>query len=248
MLRCASWTAYAQNATSTYYYTIGLSRSPRRCGVSMPKGSGGSMRSLGRWGLLLAALVYFAVALGCLRQWEGGLPWSRLDLFSGGMLGLLALSTGVELFVGRALLASEAALREASGATYDAATLAAGAFLSAGDALVYLDYGHWHLAPALERAPLQSLGLLLGVAAVAWLLWTDAHLTAYFTGGSTPRLMTHGPFRYVRHPRYAGVLAVRAALALSLASVVAWGLAGGRLVVPPRRVRPGGAPPPPPVC
>ena len=195
------------------------------------------MRSLGRWGVLLCTLAYFAVALVCLRQWGSGRPWSRLDLFAGSMLGLLALSVGVELFVGRALLASEAALREASGATYDTATLAAGAFLSAGDALVYLDYGHWHLAPALERAPLQSLGLLLGVAAVAWLLWTDAHLTAYFTGGSTPRLMTHGPFRYVRHPRYAGVLAVRAALALSLASVVAWGLAGAWLIVLLRRIR-----------
>ena len=195
------------------------------------------MRSLGRWGLLLAALVYFAVALGCLWQWGGGKPWSRLDLFSGGMLGLLALSTGVELFVGRALLASEAALHEASGAAYDAATLVAGAVLSAGDALIYLDYGHWRLAPALERAPLQSVGLVLGIAAVAWLLWTDAQLAAYFTGGSPPTLMTHGPFRYVRHPRYAGVLAVRAALALSLASLVAWGLAGAWLIMLLRRIR-----------
>ena len=195
------------------------------------------MKSPGRWGVLLYTLTYFAVALVCLRQWGTGRPWSRLDPFAGGMLRLLALSIGVEFFVGRALLASETALREASGATYDAATLVAGAFLSAGDALIYLDYGHWHLAPALERAPLQGLGLMLGIAAVAWLLWTDTQLATHFTGGSPPRLMTHGPFRYVRHPRYAGVLGVRAALALSLASGLGWGLACAWLIVLLRRIR-----------
>lgn len=204
----------------------------------MSKELGGERpRSFSQWSLLLYTLAYLTVALVCLRQWGTGRPWSRLDLFAGGMLGLFAFSTGVELFIGRALLASRDALREASGATYDPASLAAGAALSLGDVLIYLDYGHWHLIPALERVAGQRLGLLLGIAAVGWLLWTDARLAAHFTRESPPRgLMTSGPFRHVRHPRYAGILAVRAGLALSLASVAAWGLACAWLIVLLRRI------------
>ncbi len=199
--------------------------------------NGKRQRPFSPWSLVLYTLVYLAMALVCLRQWGTGRPWSRLDLFAGGMLGLFAFSTGVEVFIGRALLASGDALREATGSTYDAATLAAGAVLSVGDALIYFDYGHWHSAPALEHVALQSLGLLLGSAAVAWLLWTDAHLAAHFTRESAPPgLMTYGPFQFVRHPRYAGILAVRAGLALSLASVVAWGLACAWLIVLLRRI------------
>ncbi len=48
--------------------------------------------------------------------------------------------------------------------------------------------------------------------------------------------MTTGPFHYVRHPRYSGILGVRAAYALTFASPVAWVLAVAWLVVLLRRI------------
>src|SRR5262249_47339410 len=110
--------------------------------------------------------------------------------------------------------------------------------LAVGDALVFLDYGHWRLTPALEQASLQGLGLVLGAAAMAWIARTDAQLARHFEDERSARaLMTTGPFRYVRHPRYAGILGLRAAYALTFASAVGWGLAAAWLLVLLRRIR-----------
>jgi len=177
------------------------------------------------------------MALACLRQGGASHPWSRLDVFSGGFLGLLLVSAGISLGLGRSLFASSGALRQVSGTAYDRATLVIAPVLAAGDALVFLDYGHWHLMPALQRAPLQAFGLALGAAAMAWITRTDAQLIRHFEDeGSARTLMTTGPFRFVRHPRYAGILGVRAAYALTFASPVGWALAVAWLVVLLRRI------------
>lgn len=42
------------------------------------------------WATQALLLLYFAVALACLRQWNTANPWSRLDRFSGGYLLLRA--------------------------------------------------------------------------------------------------------------------------------------------------------------
>lgn len=191
-----------------------------------------------QWGFVGATVAYLVMALACLRQGGTSHPWSRLDAFSVGFLGLLLLSAGIGLVLGRPLFGSSGALRQVSGMTYDRATLVIAPALAAGDALVFLDYGHWHLAPVLDRAPLQALGLALGVAAMAWLIRTDAQLIRHFEDErSAQTLMTTGSFRYVRHPRYAGILGVRAAYALTFASPVGWVLVAAWLVVLLRRIR-----------
>ncbi len=202
-------------------------------------GTPARMKSAARaeWGLGGSTVAYLVMALACLRQGGASHPWSRLDIFSGGFLGLLLVSAGISLRLGRSLLGSSGALRQVSGMAYDRATLVIAPALAAGDALVFLDYGHWHLAPALERAPLQALGLALGAAAMAWISRTDAQLIRHFEDeGSARTLVTTGPFRYVRHPRYAGILGVRAAYALTFASPVGWVLAVAWLVVLLRRI------------
>lgn len=121
---------------------------------------------------------------------------------------------------------------------YDAWTLRVGALLSAGDLLVFLDYGHWHLAKGLAQPVFQGIGLSLDVIAVAWLMWADTHLARHFRCAMSRRgVMQDGPFHYVRHPRYAGVLAIRVAMALVFASVVGWLLAFVWLLVLLRRIR-----------
>jgi len=190
-----------------------------------------------QWGTLLFTFVYFALALACLRQRTTPDPWTHVDIFAGGSLGLTILSTLYELGVGLPALRSTAALREAMGVAYDPGTLVVLVPLSTVDLLVFLDYGHWHLTPALQSAVLQSAGLLLSIIALAWLSWTDTLLTRHFAGVSSARILLAGPFRFVRHPRYAGVLAVRLAFALVFASAVGWALAIVWTIVLLRRIR-----------
>lgn len=189
------------------------------------------------WGTALFASAYLALALVSLWQWGTPTPWSRIDVFSGGYLALGTFAAVYDITLGRATLRSQEAFREASGMSYDPTTLVVAAFLSVGDLLVFLDYGRWHLAPALERHAVQSLGLFLDATAIAWLLWTDTYLARHFASDPSMRnVMQDGPYHYVRHPRYAGVLAVRAAFALVFASMVGWILAVAWLVVLLRRI------------
>jgi len=190
-------------------------------------------------GILLAA-GYVGLALACLYQRGTPVPWSHVDAFSGGFLALMAVAIPVDLAagLGRAVLRSPQILREASGMTYDPATLVLLGFLGAGDMLVFLDYGHWHLVPSLVHPGPQVLGLALAASASAWLVWVDARLARHFTTAPVARIMIEdGPFRYVRHPRYAGLLATRIALALALASLAGWLLALVWSLVLLRRIR-----------
>ncbi len=203
-------------------------------GNAAPRQSG----ARAQWGIVVSTVAYVVMALACLRQGGASHPWSRLDIFSGGFLSLLLVSAGISLRLGRSLFGSSGALRQLSGMAYDRSTLIIAPALAVGDALVFLDYGHWHLAPVLERAALQTLGLALGAAAMAWIVRTDAQMVRHFADErSAQTIMTTGPFRYVRHPRYAGILGVRAAYALTLASPVGWVLAAAWLVVLLRRIR-----------
>ncbi len=49
-------------------------------------------------------------------------------------------------------------------------------------------------------------------------------------------MIRDGPFRYVRHPRYAGILAIRVAFALVFASLIAWILVAAWLALFLRRI------------
>ncbi len=187
------------------------------------------MLTKAQWGTILISLVYVALAVACL---------GRLDVFAGGFLVLMILSIIYELILGLPTLRSPGALREAVGMAYDRATLVAFPLLSVGDFLVFLDYGRWHLTPALRDGVLQSVGLLLGILAIAWLAWTDTRLARHFAEApSAQRIMREGPFRYVRHPRYAGILAVRLAFALVFSSSVGYLLVIAWTIVLLRRIR-----------
>src|SRR5580704_6306165 len=99
-------------------------------------------------------------------------------------------------------------------------------FLMALDLFVFLDYGHWRFAPWLVRPALQSWGLALYLAVTAWQIWTDACLARYFNQSKIPLVpMNRGPFRYMRHPRYAAAMIGKIAMALIFASVLGWTLA-----------------------
>jgi protein-S-isoprenylcysteine O-methyltransferase Ste14 len=175
------------------------------------------------WGAYLFPFLYLLLALLCLRQWGTNRPWARLDVFSGSFLALNAFLVLRQIQFKKSILQSREILREASGASYDPATIKWGSLQAFAELGVFLDYAHWHLVPSLEKPLLQEVGLGLSVLSVAWLLWADAILVKHFDRGLDNReLVTRGPFHVVRHPRYAGLLGLKAGFALTFASVLGW--------------------------
>jgi protein-S-isoprenylcysteine O-methyltransferase Ste14 len=123
----------------------------------------------------------------------------------------------------RATPAGREAGNELAGITFDPKFFRFISILAFWDLLAFVDYGHWHLVPALENSALQYLGLALYIAGCVWLIWTDRFLLAHFSGDLANRkIIAEGPYRFVRHPRYLALTISRVAFALMLASVLAW--------------------------
>ena len=70
--------------------------------------------------------------------------------------------------------------------------------------------------------PLQWVGVVLFIAAAAWLIWMFVSLGRNLTNTVVTRrnatFVTHGPYKYVRHPMYSGLLVGGLSLALVLGS------------------------------
>lgn len=194
-----------------------------------------------KWMLLsmvIFMLIYLALMLGCLRQWNTSTPWSRLNFFSGTAIALSLLLGAEQILFTFALPKSGETKREAFGITYDPGMATWVALLSVCELVVFLDYGHLHLLPTLERGWLQSIGLGFYVVALVLLRWTDAWLARHFArSGDVRELMTDGPFHFLRHPRYAGLLISRIAFALVFASLPGWLLVLGWLLAVHRRIK-----------
>ena len=164
-------------------------------------------------------------------------PWSRLNFLSGAAIAL-GLLLGMEQIIFTFNLPTSAGVkREAFGITYDPGMAMWVALLAIFELAVFLDYGHLHLVRSLERPAFQSVGLGLYVVALFLLRWSDAWLARYFTlAGERRELMTGGPFRYLRHPRYAGLIISRIAFALAFASILGWLLVLGWVLIVHRRI------------
>ena len=80
------------------------------------------------------------------------------------------------------------------------------------------------MVPARAAGWLRTLGLPLGLAAVAWLFWMlrtlGPNLTDTVTVRKNASLVTGGPYRWVRHPMYVGVALLVLAVSLITANVV----------------------------
>jgi protein-S-isoprenylcysteine O-methyltransferase Ste14 len=74
---------------------------------------------------------------------------------------------------------------------------------------------------AVHSAPLQAVGLALFLVGLASAVWARVHLGRNWgvpmSQRVDPELVTTGPYRYVRHPIYSGVLLALVGTALALA-------------------------------
>lgn len=165
----------------------------------------------------MAAMFVFLI------QWGKPSLWSRVDVFSGGYLLMRTLSLlRTILNQSKAPLSSESQ-RERWGSTAAPGWVNWALALTIADLAVFLDYGHWHLVPGLERPSAQAFGLLLYLAIALWLKWTQRYLAnAFADKGPRPTLIQSGPFRRIRHPYYAGAMMQKIAVALIFASAVEW--------------------------
>jgi len=187
---------------------------------------------------VLFLLFYLAAAICCLRQWDSPHPWARVDVFSGGFLLISMIWLYGTVQFHRGIFRSRELISEAVGTAFDPSMLFWINFFAVAELTVFLDYGHWHLVPLLEKTWLQSFGLGLYSLGALWLVWTDRYLSRQFQGNPSERkVLTDGPYRFVRHPRYSALIAARFAFALSLASILAWGFALGWLWVNLQRVQ-----------
>lgn len=196
------------------------------------------LRAAGFLGAILFAVVYILLALLFMRQWSGESPWSRVDLFSGGALVLSAMMGLQQLGFSNKVARSREVMSEAFGTSYDPAMMGWVVILAIAELSVFLDYGHWRLVPALRHSVLQTIGLVLYILAVIWFQWVDKYLVKNFAREAKERnVITAGPFQYVRHPRYLGLIASRVAFALSFGSLLGWLTVVGWVLLVMRRIR-----------
>lgn len=104
--------------------------------------------------------------------------------------------------------------------------------------VVFYDYGHNLIPFCFVRVPLQCVGLLILCFACLWLVWVDTYFLRNFEAHyRVGTFLADGPFRYVHHPRYAGLALTRLAMVLVFGNVFAVTLAALWLWLIRRRVR-----------
>ena len=175
---------------------------------------------------LLCSLAYLGVAVACLIQWRSPHPRVRLDWFAGGYFVLRFIGSLHSMVSSLGAFRSSRVREEWWALNSDPAGPQWVMVLMALDLVVFLDYGQWQLTPGLARPALQISGIALYSAVTFWQIWTDHYLARYFNENGQPLLpMSHGPYRFVRHPRYAAAIVGKVAMALTFASLFGWLLA-----------------------
>lgn len=175
------------------------------------------------WKTLACSLAYLGVAVACLIQWNGPNPWLRLHWFAAGYFALRLVGSLHSIVSSLGVFRSRSLRQEWWALNSDPAGPRWVMFLMALDLVVFLDYGHWRCVPWLVQPALQAVGLVLYLMVTVWQIWTDAYLARFFNQVETPMVpMNHGPYRYVRHPRYAAAIAGKVAMALIFASAFGW--------------------------
>jgi protein-S-isoprenylcysteine O-methyltransferase Ste14 len=152
--------------------------------------------------------------------------YPHLDVFS---IGYLALSTGLavlQAMVSRQFSKSPELQRLFYARDIDPIWDRSVPILGLAELGVFYEYAHLRVVPALVNAPLQTTGLVLCFLGTAWLLWVDKYLVREFPAHfrrTAP--MISGPYRFLRHPRYVGLLATRVALPFVFGSLLGWAVA-----------------------
>ena len=160
--------------------------------------------------------------------------YPRIDFFSGGYLLLTAALAILQATFNRRISDSDEIRQVFYARRLDTLWDKLVPVLGLSELVVFVEYSHKPGSPH----SMQIAGLILLALAVTWLLWVDRYLVQHFAASfRSGTLLTGGPYRYVRHPRYMGLLATRFAMPLLFGSIVACLLAGAWLFLVHRRIR-----------
>ena len=176
------------------------------------------------WSVAVGHVVIGSVILlAILRQPDPVNPWARVDRYVIGFLiagGVAGIGQAV-FFLGGALRSMGFA--EEMGLGYDPGIVVFVLAVEIGKLAAAFDYARWHLVPGLEVPALREFGVVLAVVGATTLVWTERRLARHFsTPASASEVMTDGPYRWVRHPRYASALLLGLSVPLVFGSIFAW--------------------------
>jgi protein-S-isoprenylcysteine O-methyltransferase Ste14 len=174
-----------------------------------------------RAGRMFAQILFLTLANGAaLVRWGYPDLWSRVDRYSIAAVALLALMASMTVRIFSALGLD--ARREFFGDRFDPVMLRVRHLLRLFEWLTFLDYARGPIGPSLRVPLVQQMALALAPLALMWLWRVDAYLIAHFPATLAGAMMRDGPFRRIRHPRYAGILAGRLAFAALIGSALGW--------------------------
>ncbi len=180
------------------------------------------------WRTLACSLGYLLLAMACLVQWHGASHWEQLDWFAGSYFALRFVGSLHSILSSWGVFHSKVLREEWWALNSDPTGPRWVMLLMALDLTVFLDYGHWRLTPRLIQPEMQIAGAGLYLAITLLQIWTDSYLARFFNPGEAASApMNHGPYRLVRHPRYAAAIIGKVAMALIFGSLFGWLLVFG---------------------
>ena len=192
------------------------------------------LRSIFPRSVLVHTAIFCVVNVLALIRWGHSEPWSRLDRYSIAAILLLVGMGSMKARVHGAL--GPEIGRQFFGERFDPLMQRLRKVMRLGDLLTLLDYGSGPLFPAMAVPALQVAGLVIAPLVIAWLWWVDSYLIARFPATLEGAMMQDGPFRYIRHPRYIGLLLGRFAFAAMLGSAIGWVQCAGVIALFTRRM------------
>lgn len=174
------------------------------------------------WNGIFFALM-FAIALAILRRWGSPQPWSAVDRYIIAILILSLLYCVQQLILYPNVFKTRGDMEFFVGKHFDPNMPALLALIGALEMLGFADYAHWHLVPALRAPALQISGIVVMSVGLVWLFYVDRYVSRRFLEAwKQHSLMTEGPYRWLRHPRYLALLLSRLGYALLIASVIVY--------------------------
>jgi protein-S-isoprenylcysteine O-methyltransferase Ste14 len=168
-------------------------------------------------------VLFIVITLLIMRKWGSPQPWSALDANVITILVLSVIYCVQQLILYPTVFKTKASMDLFVGKHFDPKMPMFLGLLGAIELLAFADYSHWHLVPALRIPALQTVGLLIMFAGLVWLFYVDRYMGRHFLASwEQHRLMTGGPYRYMRHPRYLALLLSRLGFCLAIASIIAY--------------------------
>jgi len=183
-------------------------------------------------------ILFLVIILLIMRKWGSVQPWSAIDANVIVILALSVVYCFQQLILYPSVFRTKASMNLFVGKHFDPKMPMWLGILGAIELLGFADYAHWHLVPALRIPALQTVGLIVMFGGILWLFYVDHYMGSHFLASwEQHRLMTGGPYRYVRHPRYVALLMSRLGFTLAIASIIAYGTLLGWIFVVWLRIR-----------